>query len=571
MLMLSLAWSNSVFRAGELYMAAFLALLASMGAFGVAERKTEYLFFGLTAFAALISMILLVVNDLQISIALASIMAAAIIGTSGFKFKLSGFKLAASDVPLLFAGTMRFVFVQYRRMVILFLFCGLCLVVAAVSMLTSVTKTHLPLEHRLSLLALSIGVCGLTYWATGVAEKTRATLNQNHSFFSSFIASLVQSCSWRAAGVLKMSDIASVGLPLCAPIKARCKRFPDVLIIQHESVFDPRTYGLPVEADIASFLSPGHGLHGGLNVDIFGGGSWQSEFSLLTGLSSASFGRDSYHLYKRGAGRFAHSLPDSLGKLGYDTILAAACRRDFLNYDKFYASIGMQQRVFTDDLPAPFDLEAFEKTSSDAMYLDAAVDLLTKQRDAKSGPQFLYALTNFNHGPHDVERTAPGAFDAQRAFAQASLPDAQYVEYYARLCETAATWSAMKARLASRHPDRPMLILHYGDHQPVMVRRIQQHLRRPELAGRQFRTFYAIETLNMEQGAIACGQGADLDIACLSTLVLQQAGLPLDGVFATRASLFDECGDGYFLSTSERKRRFHRTLVDAGLIKLEPV
>jgi hypothetical protein len=550
-------------------MTAFLTLLASVGAFGVAERRREYLFFGLTAFAALIAIILLVVNDLQISIALASLLAAAIIGTSGFKFNLSGFKLSASDVPLLFAGTMRFVFVQYRRMVALFLLSALCLVIAAVSVLTYVVKTPVPLEHRLGFLVFAIGVCGLTYWKTGVAEKTRATLNQNHSFFSSFIASLVQSCSFQRAGTLRMSDISNIGLPLCAPIAARCTRFPDILIIQHESLFDPRTYGLPVDDDIGNFLSPSHGIHGGLNVDIFGGGSWQSEFSLLTGLSSASFGRDSYHLYKRGAGRFAHSLPDSLGKLGYDTTLAAACRRDFLNYNLFYSSIGMKERVFTDDLPAPFDLDAFEKSSSDAMFLEAATDVLSKKLDTQAAPQFLYALTNFNHGPHDIARTAPGRFEAQRAFAYASLPDAQYAEYYARLSETAATWRAMKARLASRHPDRPMLILHYGDHQPVMVRRIQKHLRRRELAERQFRTFYAIETLNMDEGALTAKQGADLDIAYLSTLVLQLAGLPLDEIYATRASLFDECGVGYFLSTSARKRQFHRTLVDAGLIKLE--
>ncbi len=550
-------------------MAAFLTLLVSIGAFSVAERRREYLFFGLTAFAATITMVLLVVDDLQLSIALASLLAAAIIVTSGFKFNLSGFKLAASDVPLLFAGTMRFIFVQYRGMVTAFLFFTVCLIAAAIVMLTSVAKTPVPLEHRFGLLALAMAVCGFTYWKTGVAEKTRATLNQNHSFFSSFVASLVESCSWRAVGVLKISDIADVGLPLCAPIKARCTRFPDVLIIQHESIFDPRTYGLPVDDEIENFLSPRDGVFGGLNVDIFGGGSWQSEFSLLTGLSSASFGRDSYHLYKRGAGRFAHSLPDTLGKLGYNTTLAAACRRDFLNYDLFYSSIGMKERVFTDDLPAPFDLESFEKTSSDAMFLEAAIGVLAKNREANSSPQFLYALTNFNHGPHEVERTAPGAFAEQRAFAYASLPDVQYAEYYARLSETAATWRAMKAQLASRHPDRPMLILHYGDHQPVMVRRIQKLLRNSELAGRQFRTFYAIETLNMDEGALTVGQGADLDIAYLSTVILQQAGLPLDEIYATRASLFDECGAGYFLSTSDRKRQFHRTLVDAGLIKLE--
>ena len=92
-------------------------------------------------------------------------------------------------------------------------------------------------------------------------------------------------------------------------------------------MFDPRTYGLPVDDDIADFLSPGHGIHGGLNVDIFGGGSWQSEFSLLTGLSSASFGRDSYHLYKRGAGRFAAIGPDLSYAIGPNTQIIDAAGR----------------------------------------------------------------------------------------------------------------------------------------------------------------------------------------------------------------------------------------------------
>jgi hypothetical protein len=52
---------------------------------------------------------------------------------------------------------------------------------------------------------------------------------------------------------------------------------------------------------------------------------------------------------------------------------------------------------------------------------------------------------------------------------------------------------------------------------------------------------------------------------------LQQAGLPLDEIFATRASLLEHCGDAYFASSSERKRRFHRTLVETGLIEIAPI
>jgi hypothetical protein len=132
------------------------------------------------------------------------------------------------------------------------------------------------------------------------------------------------------------------------------------------------------------------------------------------------------------------------------------------------------------------------------------------------------------------------------------------------------TWNKLKSELSSRFPKRPTLIMHYGDHQPVMTRRIERKLKLDLDARRQFRTFYAIETLNHFSDRIPCGRGSDLDIAFLGTVVLQHAGLPLDEIFATRASLLEHCGGAYFASPSERKRRFHRTLVDLGMIDVAP-
>jgi hypothetical protein len=187
-----------------------------------------------------------------------------------------------------------------------------------------------------------------------------------------------------------------------------------------------------------------------------------------------------------------------------------------------------------------------------------------------AAPRFLYALTNFNHGPHGRRLAAPQHFEQARGFAAASLRDCFYAEYYARLVETAVTWDRLKSELSARFPGRPMLIVHYGDHQPVMTRRIEAKLKLPIDARRQFRTFYAMETLNDGSDRLVSGRGPDLDIAFLGTVALQQAGLPLDEIFATRASLLEHCGEAYFASSSERKRRFHRTLVDLGMIDIAP-
>ncbi|WP_201410079.1 hypothetical protein [Mesorhizobium sp. J8] len=61
---------------------------------------------------------------------------------------------------------------------------------------------------------------------------------------------------------------------------------------------------------------------------------------------------------------------------------------------------------------------------------------------------------------------------------------------------------------------------------------------------------------------------AMLDAAFLSTLTMSAAGLPLDPVFATRATLLADCAAPYFASESVRKKRFHRALVEAGIVDL---
>jgi hypothetical protein len=531
-----------------------------------AERSMQHLALAIAGLCFVAAALLFAVGDAARAILLASMLCAAVVGASLVKYNHSGLKLIATDLPLLFAGTVPFFVVQYPLAVMAVIAGGAALAGGAVVALLYVQGAPLSFEWQAAIFVVAAGGLFRAYRMSGGAAAFRPVAAERRCFFSAFLASVLDPQSWRHVGDLALSDIANERLPLMPAIAARTQHYPDIILIQHESIFDPRTYGLPVEPCVEAFLSPQHGSYGPLNVDIFGGGSWQSEFSLLTGLSSASFGSNAYYLFKRGVGRFHHSLPNWLTTLGYKTSLASSCRRSFLNYDAFYRGIGIGDRIFTDDFPAPFDVDAFETAHSDAVFLPAAIDAHARRIAEDPAPRFLSVLTNFNHGPHTRRLVAPGQYERERIFASASLSDSAYAEYYARLAETAATWTRLKTELAARFPDRPMLIVHYGDHQPVMTRRIEAKLALPPDARRQFRTFYAIEALNGAAVRLVAGPGRALDIAFLGTVTLQAAGLPLDEVFATRASLLDQCGEAYFAAPSERKRRFHRTLVAQGLI-----
>ncbi|WKA25728.1 sulfatase-like hydrolase/transferase [Bradyrhizobium roseum] len=547
-----------------------LILLAAIGVILLAERSVEHLAFAIATLFLSAAIISFFVGDFERAIGLAALLAAAITAASTIKHDYSALKLTVTDMPLLFAGTVPFFISQYPRAVLIVIAGAAAFITAVIATLIYGAGPPVTLGASVFLFAVTLICVVMAFRLSGGGIAFQRIKAQRRCFYSTFMASLIDPHAWRQAGGLTLSDIANDPLPLMPAVPARSTDTPDIIVIQHESIFDPRIFGLPVEPAVEAFLSPAHGLHGTLNVDIFGGGSWQSEFSLLTGLSSASFGSNAYTLFKQGAGRFHSSLPHALTALGYKTMLASSCRRSFLNYDEFYRSIGIAERIFSDDFPPPFDIRRFETTNSDAIFLEAAVAAFTKGIAGDPAPRFLYALTNFNHGPHDRSLAAPGQFETQRAFAASSLPDAQYAEYYARLAETASTWKRLRLALAENFPNRPVLIVHYGDHQPVLAKRIDRQLGLPDDARRAFRTFYAIEALNIGPDRLAAGRGADLDIAFLGTVALQQAGLPLDPIFATRASLLEQCRETYFASSSLRKRRFHRTLVDLGMIDIAP-
>lgn len=548
----------------------FVMVSASLSVLALAEREPLRFLFASASLSVLACALLIATGDRERALGLAAFLATAIWAVSKVKYYLSGRKLIVADVPLALAGTIPFMMVQYRRIMSTVFLVGLALIGAAVATSVWGGGETVPLAMRATAFGVSLLAGAVALRIGGGAAALSSGVETPHGELSTFAASLLEPGIWRRRGALKLSDMADEALPLLEARPPRTTRRPDLVFIQHESVFDPRLYGLEIGRDVADFLSPAAGYSGSLHVDIFGGGSWQSEFSIVTGLSSASFGTDAYFMLQRGVGRFRHTLPRYLGSLGYRTMLISSCRRGFLNYDAFYRSIGFDELLFSDDLLDVERLQDFERTHSDGIFLDIAMRSLSEAIDRHGKPHFAFVLTNFNHGPHDRVLASRAKFDAERQAAAAQVDDPQYTEYYARLAETACVWCRARSTFAERHTDRPALIVHYGDHQPVMTRRIERRRRIEPDANRQFRTFFAIEDLNGAlEGGHAFEPPAVLDIALLGTSVMQLAGLPLDQVSATRASLVAECADGYFASASARKRGLHRTLIDKGFVRLD--
>ena len=243
-----------------------LIIVTAVAVLWLAERSVEHLALAVAALCFSTAVLLFVVTDLERAILLSSILAAGIFGASRVKYNHSGIKLVATDLPLVFAGTVPFLMAQYPLALAAVLIGSIELMLAAVAALLYVSGPPVSLEFQL----LFLGIAGISVVAAYKASGGPAAFQRNaalrRSYLSSFIASLLDPLSWRQSGGRALSDIAKDPLPLMAAVPARRPDYPDIIVIQHESVFDPRLFGLPLEP--IRIVSVCRRSHGSLHVDI---------------------------------------------------------------------------------------------------------------------------------------------------------------------------------------------------------------------------------------------------------------------------------------------------------------
>ena len=87
--------------------------MTALAVLWLAERGVEQLKLAAAGLCFCSAALLFVVGDLERAILLSSILAAGIFGASKVKYVHSGIKLVATDLPLVFAGTVPFLLAQY--------------------------------------------------------------------------------------------------------------------------------------------------------------------------------------------------------------------------------------------------------------------------------------------------------------------------------------------------------------------------------------------------------------------------------------------------------------------------
>ncbi len=338
-------------------------------------------------------------------------------------------------------------------------------------------------------------------------------------------------------------------------------RRPNIIMIHDESSFDIRqAEGVKVPAGYGSHFKSFDGKARKFLAESNGGPSWFTEYNVLAGLSSRSFGRFSYFVTRIASGRVERGLPLALRRCGYNTISLYPAHGAFMSARAFQTSTGVQHFYDARDLGAK-DVEP------DSFFYEKALGLMS--REAPTSPVFMFVYLAANHFPWET-RFRADLMPSWRNPGNAPVVD----EYLRRQAMSAEDYASFIAGLKKKFPAEPFLIVRYGDHQPEF----SPHLLDPDLdeAGigkklerydpRYYATYYAIDALNFEPVKSAVVMDT-IDGPYLPLVIQEAAGIPLDPSFEEQKQIMLRCrGLFYACKDGAEARRFNRLLIEAGMV-----
>lgn len=510
--------------------------------------------FGVSALFALTGRLF---ASISVVVALYALIAAA----SWVKIDYLGNPLTLADVRF-FVSSLRqniVLFETYPRLGLL-LAASLAFSVAAVWLAFRAEKRRAPLPRGVAF-ALAAAIFGTVLLARADAAKGHAlelpVFAQDPNAGNAF----TQLWKFSVTGERRLADLieiffgdASIGFQLPArhpagdfvssASSAGKRDLPDIMVVLQESLFDPRILAACAgieECASTLFEKPEAGMYGPLFVHSKAGGTWLSEFALLSGFDWRVFGPGGAHAPLNMAPHLRAPLAAHLRGQGYRTVAIYPVAGNFLNAREAYRHYGFDEFYAIEDL----NISSNWQETSDANLFHKALDVVEKSHDGR--PVFALILTIRNHGPHadnlgQITQPVPPRLE--------SLPP-PLVDYLLRMRESESAMAALKREWLSA--SRSRVLAWFGDHQPLFSG--TGALDRRHLSGIfqaappdeqiRFMTWYEVSSNLPQRGA--SGRPRPTDLAYLGTEILDYAGVPLPPHGEATLGMSTECPLGIAL------------------------
>lgn len=233
---------------------------------------------------------------------------------------------------------------------------------------------------------------------------------------------------------------------------------PNVIIIMSESFWDINHLDAEFSPNpIQNFDSlKEESIHGEIYTPVFGGGTANMEFEVLTGISLKTYPADWHIVYRNNLEDPVPSLASIFKEQGYNTQALHPYYHWYYRRDEVYQLFGF------DNFTA---IEEMEDSPTIGPYVsdEYVTDEIIRQMDESEDPLFNFTVTMQNHGPYKKLRNEP-IIDIQNNLDQEQETMLQtYADglYYSD--------QALKKLVDYlKDSDEPTLLLFFGDHLPMM-------------------------------------------------------------------------------------------------------
>jgi hypothetical protein len=426
------------------------------------ENAPETVPFALALAGTMIGLIFLVSNRAAFAVYAGWMIVALATAISAIKFKMKGFSLHGYDVVFFGrdAEVVQFLLNSYLHL-IMPVAGALAVTIGAIWFLL---RTDSKSGWRLRTRALLVAVAAMSMFNSFPVEagKERYLYYMQGRHVSAFFVSLLD------LGNLLSDEGIEQRLQRFAPQSpfpqanqcGQASANPDVFIVLSESQVDPAIF--PQIANSGGFLkryAPGAGPAHPLTVETFGGGTWITNLSLMTGLSATEFGWKSPYLTMTLQDRVAGALPQLFAACGYRTVALLPMKHGFVNEGPFLESIGFETVLDMDSIAAP------DFHMRDSFYFEAAEQFIEEHRKTDGRPLFFEIQTMFPHSPYN-ERRAPEVTVPGEPFAS----DVETNEYLRRAAMGRIDFQGFLDNRAANQAGRGSVVLEFGDHHSFVTK-----------------------------------------------------------------------------------------------------
>ncbi len=351
------------------------------------------------------------------------------------------------------------------------------------------------------------------------------------------------------------------------PVSESSSEKPNFIFIQLESFFDPYYFNDVTfsEDPVPNFRKLRDTCPSGfLSVSTIGGGTINTEFEVLTGLSLDYFGLGETPFITVLRTETCESLAYDLRSLGYTSFSLHDNTATFYDRNTVYAKLGFDTFI---------PVEYMQNTEYNALgwVKDSALQpQIRAALESTEGRDFIFTITVQSHGKYP---TVDGDFGNVKILYGPEAPRRYEMEYYVNQLKAMDDFIAALIAEYSDYPE-PVCMVFYGDHMPAL------DIVPEELSyGDIYKTEYVIWT-NYDPGVDS--EDEDLPAYRLSSKVLSSVdvAVPEATVINYHSQCFGKAGYKRGLNTIQydilygqkyayQGRQYNATDLEIGLIKPE--